>query len=162
MNAQANNIDTSDIDSLLDATLDDLADVPEFKPFAKGVHRSNIKWGTKVLNGKTAIELTLTVLETMELANPEDTPPKPGDTTNVMFQFYKKDGQPNEIAQGQFKNIVRSLRTGFNLPETTSNREVMAASDGAEVLAVTGIRTDKKTDPQSPKYYTSVDEIALV
>ena len=33
-----------DIDNLLDGTLDDLADAPEFKPFPLGAHKIVMKW----------------------------------------------------------------------------------------------------------------------
>lgn len=149
------------MDDLLDGTLDDLADVPEFKPFAAGAHRVTINFdATKKINDMPAIEVKLTHLETVELTNPEDTPPKAGDTTNVIYILKKKDdkGQVvrNELAEGQFKNLLASLAPSF--PEATTNRAIMEAAQGYEVLAATSIRENKK-DRNNIKQYTSLDSV---
>ena len=151
-------VDTSDIDSLLDGTLDDLSDIPAFKPFPIGAHRVTINWLTKKINEKTAIELKLTAVETLELANTTtDEPVKAGDSTTVMYMFYKKDGKPNEIAQGQFKEVMKALAGHFG---AKSNRELMAESEGYEVVVATGIRVDKR-DANDPKPYTEVKNLIV-
>ncbi len=150
---------TSSIDSLLDATIDDLSDIPEFKPFPIGAHRASIKWDyTKKVNDKTVVELSVTAIETLELSNPEDTPTKAGDSTNILFQFTKKDGTPNELAQGLWKALLKPLQEHF---KTASNRETMDASQGAEVLIVTNMRSDKK-DPNNIKYYTDIKNLQVI
>ena len=151
-------VNTTSIDSLLDGTLDDLADVPEFKPFSAGAHKVIIKWHMKEISSKPVIMLNLTAVETVELKDATDAPIVAGDTTEVMFQLYTKDGRPNEIAQGQWKELLRPLAAHFG---TKSNRETMDASNGAECLVVTGIRVNKK-DLNDVKYYTSVDTIAII
>lgn len=150
-------INTSDIDSLLDGTLDDLADIPAFKPFPAGAHRVIINWETKKISDKTAIELKVTAVETLELENPEETPVKAGDKTSTLYQFYKKDGTANEIAQGQFKEIMKSLALHFG---AKSNRELMAESEGFEVAITTSIRTDKR-DVNDIKYYTDIKNLVV-
>jgi|SRR6267378_1503709 len=153
-----------DMDDLLDATLDDLADLPEFKPFAVGAHRATIKWALKDINElKGCPELTITHVETVELTNPEDTPPKPGDTCSIAYMLKKKDKAtnqfvPNEIAQGQFKEVCKVLAAHFG---TSSIRETMDASNGAEVLVVMGIRTDKR-DANNLKYYADLKSIQVM
>lgn len=149
------------MDDLLDGTLDDLADVPEFKPFAAGAHRVTINFdATKKINDMPAIEVKLTHLETVELTNPEDTPPKAGDTTNVIYILKKKNEQGqivrNELAEGQFKQLLASLAPSF--PEATTNRAIMEAAQGYEVLAATSIRENKK-DKNNIKHYTSLDSV---
>lgn len=151
MNAAAQN----DIDALLDGTLDDLADLPEFKPFPVGAHRCKLKWDLKEVNGQLCPQLELTAIETVELANPEDTPVKAGDTTNLIFMFKKKDGTPNEMGQGQFKNVIAPLASSFS---ATSNRDAMEKSNGAECLVVTELRVDKKAD----KTYTCITSLQVM
>ena len=152
-------IDTSSIDSLLDGTLDDLADIPEFKPFPVGAHRVTIKWEVKAINTKPAIELTVTAIETLELTDPTATPLAKGDSTSVLFQFTKKDGSKNELAEGQFKELMRPLAAAFG---TNSNRETMAASNGAEVSVITSQRkVTSKTDATDIKYYTAIDTLIV-
>lgn len=152
------------MDDLLDGTLDDLADMPEFKPFAPGAHKVTLNFdATKKINDMPAIEVKLTVVETVELVNPEDTPPKAGDTTTVIFILKKKDDKGNvvrnELAEGQFKNLLASLAPAF--PDATTNRAIMEAAEGFEVLASTSIRENKK-DKNNIKQFTSLDAIVLV
>jgi hypothetical protein len=148
----------NDMDNLLDGTLDDLADMPEFKPFPAGAHRATIQWDYSKFAAEKIVELKITAIETVELANPEDTPVKAGDTTNQRLMFLKKDKTPNEIAQGQFKNLIKPLTEHFG---TANNRETMDASNGAEVLVITKIRADKR-DANDIKYYTDVTTLSVV
>lgn len=156
------------MDDLLDGTLDDLADAPSFKPFAIGVHRATIKWETKTINELPAVELSLKHLETVELKNPEDTPPTVGDETSVAFMLKKKDKDnggaiiANELAQGQWKDLLKLLKKDLNLGDEVSNRAVMEATNGMECMVVTDIRIDKresKTDESTWKHYTVVKSI---
>lgn len=151
------------LDDLLDGTLDDLADVPEFKPFPAGAHKLRIFFdATKKINDMPAIEVKLVHVETVELTNPEDTPPNPGDSTNVIYILKKKDGNNvvrNELAEGQFKALLAQLAPAF--PEATTNRAIMEAANGFEVLGATSIRKNEK-DKNNIKYYTALDSIALL
>jgi len=149
MNDQANlNVD---IDSLLDGTLDDLADLPEFKPFPAGATRCVLTWDTtKKINGVPAIQLNMKAIETVELATSTDTPVVAGDETSVLFQM------DNEFGQGKFKNVIAALKPVFG---GNSNREVIEASNNGEVVVVTTIRKDKK-DPDR-KYTEVVNVIGL-
>jgi len=151
-------VNTSSIDSLLDATLDDLADIPEFKPFPIGAHSVKIAFDYKEVNGTAAVELALTAVATVELATPTDTPITAGDTTNVLFLLKKKDGSDNELAQGQLKELLKPLAAHFG---TTSPRATMAAANGAEVVVITDIREDKR-DPQNVKQYTSIKQLTVL
>ena len=153
-----------DMDNLLDMTLDDLADMPEFKPFPAGAHRCTIKWALKKIGELEGCpELTLTLIETVEQNDSEATPAKAGDTTSVAFMLKKKDKDtgkwvPNDLGQGQFKEILKSLAeaAGSAVP-----REIMDKSNGMEVLAVTAIRTDKR-DKDNLKYYTDVKNVQVM
>lgn len=158
------------MDDLLDGTLDDLADAPSFKPFAPGVHRVIIKWdAAKKINDMPTIQLDLKHVETVELKNPEDTPPVAGDETSASYMLKRVDKDTkqvvaNEMAQGQFKLLIQSLAKDLNM-EGASPRAVMEASQNAECLAVTGIRIDKrasKTDESQWKYYTDVTSLNTI
>lgn len=152
------------MDDLLDGTLDDLADAPEFKPFPAGAHVVQIFFdATKKINDMPAIEVKLVHRETAELSNPDDTPPKAGDSTNVIYILKKKTETGtivrNELAEGQFKVLLASLAPAF--PDATTNRAIMEAAQGFEVLAATSVRTNKK-DPNNIKYYTALDSVSLI
>lgn len=148
----------NDLDSLLDGTLDDLADMPEFKALPAGSHRATIKWDLKEVNEQKCPNLDITVIETVELADATATPAATGDTTNVLFMFKKKDGTANEIGQGQFKAIMKSLAETYG---AKSPRDLMTESNGAEVLLTTKVRTDKR-DKNDLKHYTDIVALAVL
>jgi hypothetical protein len=142
------------VDSILDGTLDDLADMPEFKAYPVGTHRCTMNWTNKTakkdwINGHPAYVLDLKAIETLELANTEDTPLTAGDETGIMFML------DNELGQGSFKKILTALAESFG---AMSNRELIAASANAEVLVVTKQRANK----EKTKSYTDVVELKVV
>lgn len=136
-----------DLQSILSTTLDDLADIPAFAIYPAGVHRCTIKSfepkeiATKA--GKTiAVELKLSHNETVEQADPTETPATPNQEVNQLFML------DNEFGQGALKEILKPLAVAFG---GNNMGEVMAASVGAEVVVVTNVRKDK-TDPDK-KYF---------
>lgn len=152
------------MDDLLDGTLDDLSDMPEFKPFPAGAYKLKLNFDSKKkINDMSAIEVKMTCVEAVELNNPEDTPPAPGDTTNVLFIMKKKDDNGkvvrNELAEGQFKELMKGLAPAF--PTAKSTREMMEMAEGFEVLGVTSIRENKK-DKNNIKRYTSIDSVQVI
>lgn len=152
------NVNAMDIDSLLDATLDDLADVPEFKPFPAGTHMCTLNMETKVIADKGAVEWNLTLVSTLEMADPTATPPAAGDTCSGAFMFTTKDGKPNEIAQGQFKEMLRPLQAHFG---TTTNRETMAMANGCEVVVTMSQREGKKGTSSEGKFFPVIDALVV-
>lgn len=156
---------TMDMDDLLDATIDDLADAPEFKPFPAGIHKVTLKTEFKdVGEWKNVPNITLIGIETMELSDPnKDEAIKEKDSTSVAFVFKRKEESgaivSNEFAQGQFKALMQNLKDG-GVPGN-SNREIFEAANNMEVLAVTGIREDKR-DKNNIKRYTEIKQISVV
>ena len=126
---------SDNFDSLLDANLDDLADLPEFASFPAGVHRATVSMEKKEINGKLAIEVKLTGIETVELSNPEeDKPITAGQVSNAVFFL------DNEFGQGAFKKLVAPLAAALGV---ASLRDIIDACAGTEVEAVTAYRKGK-------------------
>lgn len=136
MNANMN----TTIDSILDSTLDDLADMPEFKPFPPGAHRCTFDFVAKTVNNKPAVELKFTAIETAESSDPNGAVVTPGQTTNILLLLRNNDGTRNEIAEGQLKMVVSALKETF---PGNNNGEILTAAKGAEVLLVSKIRVNK-------------------
>lgn len=162
----ANENNAINIDDLLDGTLDDLADAPSFQPFPAGAHNVKISWKIKTIADMPAVELSLTYLAPVELNDPEVTPPKAGDESSTAFMLKKKDkdsGQvvTNDMGQGQWKALLAMLKTDLNLDESASNRQVMEATEGMEVLAVTAVRIDKR-DKDNHKHYLEVKSLNAI
>jgi hypothetical protein len=154
MNAATQN---ANIDDLLDGTLDDLADAPQFKPFPAGAHVVKLNWDVKNIGNSPAIEAKFTHQSTAELANPDDELPKPGDTCSTAFILKDKEGKKNELAEGQWKEILKNLKEGGVAGET--NREIMDASNGMEVMLVSALRKDKN-DPS--KFYLVIKSVNVI
>lgn len=136
----------SDLDSLLDGTLDDLADLPEFKPFPAGAHTCVFDFEEKKVNDKSAVEFKFKAIETVELSNQEDTPVKAGDTCNVLCILKNNDGSRNEFSEGTIKMVAAALKENF---PGASTREILTNAKGAEVLIVTTIRKGKDGRPDN-------------
>jgi hypothetical protein len=138
------------IDSILDGTLDDLADLPEFRPYPAGTHRVNIKFEQKVVNKHPGFELKMKAVETVELpAGSTEEPLAAGAETAVLFLL------DNEIGQGAFKKVLSSLANHYG---AKSNRELIAEAQGAECLVVTKQRQNKDKN----QTYTDIVELQVV
>lgn len=127
----------SNFDSLLDANLDDLADLPDFASFPAGVHRATIAIQQKTVNDKPGMEVSLTGIETVELSKPEED--KPISAGQVSSALYFLD---NEFGQGAFKKLIAPLAANLGV---SSIRDLIEQCKGMEVEAVTSYRTNKKT-----------------
>lgn len=157
----ANTSAMMDLDSILDSTLDDLADMPEFKPFPEGAHKCTLNWEFKEISKQMCPVLNLTMIEHLELSDPElpvEKQCKAGDTANQAFIFKAKDGSKNEISEGQFKNLLKPLQAALG---TSSNRDTIEKSQGMEVVAITKIRSDNK-DKDNVKHYLNVVNLMVV
>ena len=140
----------SDFDDLLDATLDDLQDLPSFKPFPIGAHRVLATIGTKDINGKLAVTLEFKMIENVEMANSQEELPKEGDTSSTMFFL------GNKYAEGALKLVAAPIMKELNL---SSIRELVEQAHDVECVIITGLRKDKN-DPD--KFYLDVKEIDVV
>lgn len=141
---------TDSLDQLLDATLDDLDDLPSFQPFAPGAHKVLATFGTKEINGKDAVTLDFKHLETLELANTQDTEPKAGDTANTMFMI------DNEFGLGNLKKCAAPFA---EMVGSSSLRAIIEGVKEVECVLVSSVRVDKN-DPD--KKYLQVKEIQVV
>lgn len=144
MNSQTNAANTSNEETMddlgLDETLDDLADLPETKPFPAGAHRALVKIRKNTKKpGQYIVELIFA--ENIELTNPEDTLPNPGDKSTIFIATKKKDGQPNEFGQGQLKKVMKPIATMLGTNVIADILE--ATKDGIDCAVVVSIKKDK-------------------
>jgi hypothetical protein len=149
------------LDDLLDKDLDDLADLPSFKPYPEGSHRARIKFNEKVVNNKPSVEVKLIGIASEELAKPDtDKPIEVGQETSCLFTLTKKDGTANEVAQGKLKEILSKLKEAVG---GSRSREIMQNANEVEVLVTTKLR-EKKDDAGkgTGEYGTDIVDIAVV
>lgn len=142
----------SEFDDLLDTTLDDLEDAPEFKPYPPGAHRVTASFDLKEISGKQTPELSFKYLELLELSDPQDETPKEGDTANTIFMM------DNEFGVGSFKRC--SLPFGEALGLKTG-REIIEGVKDVECVILTGIRY-AKDDKKKETPYLTVKQIDVV
>ena len=126
---------SSSFDNLLDATLDELADMPSIQLFPNGAHKVRLE--SKVNKEKVSVQLTLHYIEPLELADPTSIAPASGDKNTVFYNLKKKDGTANEYAQGALKELIKVLQGTFG---GSSTSEVLENAKDAEVAVVTKIK----------------------
>lgn len=146
------------MDDLLDGTLDDLADIPEFKPFPVGVHKCLVSFEAKEINKFPAIEVKLKAIETVELANPSDTPLDKGAQTSAAYFLKHSDDFVAKMGQGRIKEIFKALAPMY--PDAKSMKELMVAANNSEMNVATNIRSGKLKDGVTPQYTEIVQMIA--
>lgn len=142
--------DLSSVDALLDMNLDDLKDLPDFKPFNAGTHIVTLKWERKVVNKNPCVELGLKLVETVEQTDTTAAPNAVGSETSILYQL------ANEISQGKLKQVMVTLSKATGQTQMSA---IIEASNGMTVKAVTSLRADK-TDPT--KVYGDLKSIEVV
>lgn len=138
------------MDALLDGTLDDLADIPGFEPYRRGTHKAvlNIEGPIKV-NNHPAFKAKFKLVETLELANQGEEPQAPGSETEILYTM------DNEFGQGSFKKLLGWLNETF---QKSTNREIIEAAQGSEVVII----TDQRSNKDKSVYYTALKELKVV
>jgi hypothetical protein len=137
------------MDDLLDATLDDLEDLPEFKPFNPGAHKVTATFSEKEINGKQAVELSMTLIETLELSDPQLTPDAAGTSCSMAFFL------DNEYARGNLKKCAMPFGAALGLGTI---REIVEGVKDIECLVLTTLRADKN---DKDRFYLNVKEIQV-
>jgi hypothetical protein len=140
-----------DLDALLDVTLDDLEDLPEFKPFSAGAHTAILSLSRKTIADHPAIEASFKLMETLELSDTnEDNPSKPGDEATTAYFL------DNEFGRGKFKKLCKPLAKALGV---TKLSEIVEQCQGIEVAIVTNIRVDKN---DTSKKYLNIMQLDVV
>lgn len=140
-----------DVDSILDGTLDDIADLPAFKTFPAGSHQVIISWEVKKVGENQCAELKLKAVETLELSDPSDIAPAAGDETTILYMLN------NDFGLGKWKEVLKPLaeHTGKVKPS-----EIMAESNGLECVVTTKVRKGKKE--RADETYTDIFKLAVI
>jgi len=137
------------LNSILDANLDDLADLPEFGTYPAGTHKVVIQFEEKTVNDHPCLELQMKAVETEELANPGvDQPLAPGAEGSVLFML------DNEFGQGKLKQVIKPLAAALGV---SSLRAVVEGAKGMEVSVVTKVRQNK----DKTQSYTDISKVIV-
>lgn len=137
--------------SILDGTLDAIADLPGFKVYPSGAHRVEvIHFIEKQIGVHPAVEFAMRLVTTHEQSNPADEVAKPGDEQNMAFML------DNEIGQGMFKRAITPL---YNALKATSIKDAMSRAAGLQVDIVMTKTVDTTKNP--PRQYANLDKLEL-
>lgn len=150
----------SNLDMLLDGTLDDVADMPEFVIPNSGTYLTGVKsFGPKKVNDKTGIEIVLIFKELLEAADESADPQTLPIEASTMFFLTNDDGSANELGQGQWKMFLAVCAeiTGESTP-----RSIMAASAGVDLIVTSSHRVhkdDKKKPVEDQRRYLKINNV---
>ena len=144
----------SGLAGLLEANLDDVADLPTFEVPPAGYYKLALTIGLKKINEKDAVEFDYVVREVLELADASKTPPTIGTKFNEAFQI------TNEIGLGKFKAAAKPVMEALG---TISFADILGNQvQGMEVFATLKRRVhkDDKSLPESEqRVYPEVSNI---
>ena len=142
----------TELDDLLDTTLDDLEDLPEFKPYPAGAHRALATFELKEINKKDAVELSFKYMECMELADPQDEMPKEEDTASTIFFL------DNEFGRGNLKLCSTPFGDALGFKTT---REIIEGVKDVECVIISTIRYAKE-DREKERPFLNIKQIDIV
>lgn len=136
------------------STLDDIEDLPAFAIFPSGAYHIELKEGlvNKEINKHPAVEMEMTLIETLELTeqlSPDEKAPQPGDVCTVSFM---KD---NKIGAGKLKEVLLVLADKLG---TKVVGELMKQSKGMHLVVVIFREYDKVKD----RHYGKIKKIAVM
>lgn len=135
--------------NFFDISLDDIADLPEFKNFPPGAYQVEVSLERKDINKHPAVVFNLKCLKVLELVNPDDEEIAEGTESNVSYMM------DNEFGAGKFKVIVAPLA---ELYETRNVAEIIRKSQKVQALAVIGSREAKEKN----KVYMELISLELI
>lgn len=135
-----------DLSALLDASMDDIADLPPTGVPPAGHYRLSVTASRERSDksGSEYFKFSYEVLEVGELKNPEEAGEVAvGMKFSQMFSPFKKDGTPNEFGMGFLKEAVAPFAAHFGI---TRLGEALSQINQVQVSAVLTRRRDKKDE----------------
>lgn len=141
----------ANLDDLFASSLDDLADLPSFEVPSKGAYIGTVATAVKEVNKKPAIEVTYTILETVELENADDKVPAPGTKFSTAFIL------GTSTAEGFLKQFLLPFAEHFGTKNP--GELVRDLIQDVQIAFTLGHRADKE---DKEKIYAQVKNITVV
>lgn len=133
---------------ILDGSIDDLADLQEYKPWPAGSYNAIFSWEVTKINDAPVVKFVFKNPEVLELADPEAEVPRENSSTSISAFLLQADGSVNENGQGLIKLVSKGLQDTFG---GESPREVLDNAAGGKV-AVTFKVTSRTKDGETNYY----------
>lgn len=131
------------VESLLDSSIDDLKDLPGFEVPPMGHYKLEVALERKDVNEHPCIEAKCTVIETLELANKNETQVQAGTKFSQLFMM------DNEWGQGGFKGFSVPLAEGLGMKGAKLGAVLERCKDPVKIAATIHHRYHKE-DKQKP------------
>ena len=139
--------------SFLDRTIDDIEDLASFEVPPNGTYALKVSTECKVVKDKDAVEASFEVVDTVELDDPTETPPKAGNKFSMLFFM------DQEVAEGKLKQFLAPFAEAFG--ERNLGVLVLEKLNKDQgIVAVGSVKRRKdKEDPE--KFYADVRNLKL-
>lgn len=141
----------ADINSLLGADLDDLADLAGFETPPPGSYILTAKFAVKKVNDKDSVEAQWEVVETVELENKEIQPVPPGTKFSTLFML------GHEMGVGNLKKTLKPFAAHFG----TGNIGALIQEHLNEAVTVSATIKNRKDKEDPDKIYASVTNVTV-
>jgi len=144
---------TDKVSALLDATLDDLPDLPGFKVPPTGAYALEVAAiSEKEIGDHPGIETKFVIREVVEVSEqgvPEAEMPVAGDECNIVFLL------DNDTGVGFFKEFLKPLGAKLG---TTKTREIMTGAKGMLLMVILKRTFDKEKD----RHYLNLKKVEVM
>ncbi len=144
------------IEDLMDADLDNIADLAGFEIPPKGHYKLSISLEQKTVNDKPAISANATVLETLELADANETKCKEGTKFNVLFMM------DNQWGQGAFKKFVMPIAKHLGVSKVSETIKACQNITVAATLKHRGNKEDKDKPAEEKRWYADLQNVEVL
>lgn len=149
----------NNLDDILDGSIDDLKDLPEFKAPHTGIYNLTVTLERKDINKKPAMVAHYVIVDTVSLEDdtiPEGERSKPGDKFDTSFILKDEEGQRSELAEGFFKAFMAPFHVHYN---DKSIRNVAEHLKSAHSITAKIYR--KERSKEKGKFDAQVSEIVI-
>lgn len=134
------------IEDLMDATIDDLKDLPPFILPPKGHYKLLLGLERKSINDRPAIIANFVVEETMELSNKADIAVEKGTKFNQVFFM------DNEFGQGAFKLFMSPVSASMGW----AGKKISELCNLCQNVHIAATLKHKKDKEDAEKFYPNV------
>lgn len=140
-----NNAALVDFDALMDASMDDIDDLPPMGVPPTGNYTLEVTASReKSTSGSEYVKFSYMVVEVNEVKNEAEAgDAAAGQKFSAMYSPFKKDGTMNETGMGFLKEALNPFRAHFG---TTTTGETLAAVQSVQVVATLVRRPDKREE----------------
>lgn len=135
------------LEDLFDSDLEDIADLAGFETPPAGSYILKVSTDTKEINGNAAVEVQMTVVETVELKHPdpEDKKYRPPVKDGTLFSMAYILG--NVVAEGRLKQFLVPFSEHFGIKGKGSTGILIRDTIKDVTIAATVTNRPSKDDP---------------